>query len=144
MNSCICKAPPSDRLEGWMDDREGQEGGYSGMSGGARPRPVTTLLAALPLAAALLMTLLALAGATPATAQAARPSSKLRVGSQTLTLCGSAPLSYCGTLSAPLDYATPTGPRISIAYRFYPASAPPGGQAAGTVVPVEGGPGYPS
>jgi pimeloyl-ACP methyl ester carboxylesterase len=66
------------------------------------------------------------------------------VGTQTLTLCATAPLSYCGTLSVPLDYATPTGPRISVAYRWYPASAPFGGGASGTVVPVEGGPGYPS
>jgi pimeloyl-ACP methyl ester carboxylesterase len=70
--------------------------------------------------------------------------STLVLGTQTLKLCGSSPLSYCGKLSVPLDYGTSAGPRISIAYRFYPASAPPGGQAAGTVVPVEGGPGYPS
>jgi pimeloyl-ACP methyl ester carboxylesterase len=85
-----------------------------------------------------------LAALAPTTAQAARPSSQLRVGTQALTLCASAPVAYCGTLSVPLDYSTPAGPRISIAYRFYPASASPGGQAAGTVVPVEGGPGYPS
>jgi len=85
-----------------------------------------------------------LATLAPPTAQAARASAKLRVGAQTLTLCASAPEAYCGKLSVPLDHATPAGPQISIAYRFYPASAPPGGQAAGTVVPVEGGPGYPS
>jgi pimeloyl-ACP methyl ester carboxylesterase len=84
------------------------------------------------------------AGAAPASARAAHLATSLRVGTQTLTLCASAPQTYCGTLSVPLDYSTPTSPRISIAYRFYPASAPPGGQAAGTVVPVEGGPGYPS
>ncbi len=127
-----------------MDDRGGQEGGSSGTSGAARPRRMATLLTSRPPAAALLTTLLALAGAAPATAQAAHPSAKLRVGTQTLTLCASAPVSYCGTLSVPLDYAAPTGPDISIDYRWYPASAPPGGQAAGTVVPVEGGPGYPS
>jgi pimeloyl-ACP methyl ester carboxylesterase len=114
--------------------------------------------AAIRLAALFLAASGALAGAIPATAraarasatlrvataQAARPSATLRVGTQTLTLCASAPQAYCGTLSVPLDYSTPTGPHISIAYRFYPASAPPGGEAAGTVVPVEGGPGYPS
>jgi pimeloyl-ACP methyl ester carboxylesterase len=77
-----------------------------------------------------------------ARASAAPPT--LRVGTQTLTLCGSGPLAYCGTLSVPLDYATPSGPRIRVAYSFYPATAPPGGRAAGTIVPVEGGPGYPS
>ncbi|HYB23914.1 MAG TPA: alpha/beta hydrolase, partial [Solirubrobacteraceae bacterium] len=63
---------------------------------------------------------------------------------QRLRRCQSAPLAYCGTLSVPLDYATLGGPHISIAYRFYPAQAPPGGVASGTVVPVEGGPGFPS
>ena len=74
---------------------------------------------------ALLMLAGVLATLAPTTAQAARPSSKLRVGTQALTLCASAPVAYCGTLSVPLDYSTPAGPRISIAYRFYPASAPP-------------------
>ena len=66
------------------------------------------------------------------------------LGTQKLRRCQSSPLSYCGTLSVPLEYGTPTGPQISIAYRFYPATAPRGGRASGTVVPVEGGPGYPS
>jgi pimeloyl-ACP methyl ester carboxylesterase len=94
------------------------------------------------LLAALLVALgAASAGAAPA--QAAPPS-KLLVGTQTLKRCASSPVSYCGKLSVPLDYGSPTGPHISIAYRWYPASAPPGGHASGTVVPVEGGPGYPS
>jgi pimeloyl-ACP methyl ester carboxylesterase len=88
--------------------------------------------------------LVALLGTCAVSARAQAASPTLVLGTQTLKLCGSAPLSYCGKLSVPLDYATPAGPEISIAYRFYPASAPPGGQAAGTVVPVEGGPGYPS
>jgi pimeloyl-ACP methyl ester carboxylesterase len=41
----------------------------------------------------------------------------------------------------PLDYSSPAGPDIQVAYRWYPASA---GSPQGTVVPVEGGPGYPS
>ncbi len=68
----------------------------------------------------------------------------LRLGTQTLTRCGSSPPVYCGSLSVPLDYEQPAGPHISIAYRFYPATAPAGGRSAGTVVPVEGGPGFPS
>ena len=111
------------------------------MSGRARGRPAVVLFT-------LAAVLLALTGActrpATATAHAARPSSRLRVGTQTLSRCEASPLAYCGTLSVPLDYATPTGPHIAIAYRWYPASAPPGGRAAGTVVPVEGGPGYPS
>jgi pimeloyl-ACP methyl ester carboxylesterase len=44
----------------------------------------------------------------------------------------------------PLDYSAPGGPRIKIGYLWYPATSPPNGVATGTVVPVEGGPGYPS
>jgi pimeloyl-ACP methyl ester carboxylesterase len=103
--------------------------------GHASPAGQRTLASVLALLAALV---LACVGAGIARAV----PSKLRLGTQTLTQCQSAPLAYCGTLSVPLDYGTPAGPQISIAYRFYPASAPPGGQASGTVVPVEGGPGY--
>jgi pimeloyl-ACP methyl ester carboxylesterase len=81
----------------------------------------------------------------PSTAAlAAQAPQTLRVGTQTLTLCASTPAAYCGTLAVPLDYGAPAGPDISIAYRWYPASSVSPGQAAGTVVPVEGGPGYPS
>jgi pimeloyl-ACP methyl ester carboxylesterase len=72
-------------------------------------------------------------GALPAT---------LQLGSQTLKLCGSSPTAYCGSLSVALDHAVPGGPQIPIAYRWYPAQQ--SGPAARTVVPVEGGPGYPS
>ncbi len=79
----------------------------------------------------------------PAAAQADAPATA-QVGSQTLARCAQAPLAYCGSLPVPLDYARPDGPHISIAFRWYPASATPIGQAKRTVVPVEGGPGYPS
>ncbi len=72
---------------------------------------------------------------------AAAPAS-IRVGTQMLTRCGSAPLSYCGRLAVALDHASPAGPDISIAYRWYPAMG--NGAPRGTVVPVEGGPGYAS
>ncbi len=90
--------------------------------------------------------LAAIAGASApcASARAASAPQTLRVGTQTLTLCASAPQAYCGTLAVPLDYGSPAGPDISIDYRWYPASEAAPGQAAGTVVPVEGGPGYPS
>jgi len=86
--------------------------------------------------------LAAIAAGSPAPAGAA--PARLRLGTQTLARCQTAPLAYCGTLPVALDYATPTGPHITIAYRFYPAQAPTGGVASGTVVPVEGGPGFPS
>jgi pimeloyl-ACP methyl ester carboxylesterase len=103
-------------------------------------RSVSSLLTTL----ALVLLVLVITSPATAAAQPALASSTLRLGTQTLRRCARSPLAYCGTLSVPLDYSTPAGPHISIAYRWYPASAPPGGRASGTVVPVEGGPGYPS
>src|SRR5664280_3015591 len=74
-------------------------------------------------------------GAAPAT---------LQLGSQMLSKCADSPLAYCGSLPVALDHARPAGPQISIAFRWYPASTPVHGAARRTVVPVEGGPGYPS
>lgn len=67
---------------------------------------------------------------------------RLRVGSQQLTKCSGSPLAYCGTLKVPLDWRERSGPDISVCYRWYPATA--AGPIEGTVVPVEGGPGYPT
>jgi pimeloyl-ACP methyl ester carboxylesterase len=107
-----------------------------------QPRGRRTRLRA-GLAAAALAAVLAVAGA-PA-AEAAHPrragAASLRVGTQTLTRCAAHPLAYCGTLAVPLDRSSPASPQIGIAFRFYPATSAP---AQGTVVPVEGGPGYPS
>ena len=83
-----------------------------------------------------------LAGAPAAPAAHLAAPATLRVGTQTLHRCASAPPAYCGTLAVPLDHTAAAGPAIRIAYRFEPAGA--AGAASGTVVPVEGGPGYPS
>jgi pimeloyl-ACP methyl ester carboxylesterase len=78
-----------------------------------------------------------LASASPVTA------AQVRVGSQNLTRCQAKPVAYCGTLRVPLDWQNAsTSPKISVCYRWFPATA--GGPGEGTVVPVEGGPGYPS
>ncbi len=74
-------------------------------------------------------------------ARTAGAQAGLRLGSRTLTRCQTKPVAYCGKLAVPLDYSSPAGPEISVAYEFLPAAA---GAAKGTVVPVEGGPGYPS
>ena len=66
----------------------------------------------------------------------------LRVGSQDLNRCAASPAAYCGTLKVPLDWQRRGGPDISVCYRWYPATGT--GRPAGTVLPVEGGPGYPS
>jgi pimeloyl-ACP methyl ester carboxylesterase len=75
----------------------------------------------------------------------------LELGSQKLSRCATAPLAYCGSLPVPLDYSSPASPKIAIAFRWYPstataaaASAAAGSRSLHTVVPVEGGPGYPS
>ncbi len=82
---------------------------------------------------------------TPIGAKARASRQSLRVGSQTLSKCASTPrVAYCGTLPVPLDHARLAGPSISIAFRWYPASGAGEGASARTVVPVEGGPGYPS
>jgi pimeloyl-ACP methyl ester carboxylesterase len=79
------------------------------------------------------------ASSEPGRGATAAPPTHIKVGSQTLTRCGQ---EYCGTFWVPLDYAHPSAGRIGIVYRWYPDGD--GGQADGTVVPVEGGPGYPS
>jgi pimeloyl-ACP methyl ester carboxylesterase len=82
------------------------------------------------------------AAASPVSAPGAGAAATLRVGSQVLKRCGTSPAAYCGTLKVPLDWQIRGGPDISVCYRWYPATA--GGRPEGTVLPVEGGPGYPS
>jgi pimeloyl-ACP methyl ester carboxylesterase len=100
------------------------------------------------LAAALVALGAAVAPATTTSAFAAarlragHTASSLRVGTEVLKLCGRSPAAYCGTLKVPLDWAATAGPDISVCFRWYPATG--SGQPDGTVLPVEGGPGYPS
>ena len=93
-----------------------------------------------PLVAVVMATALVLVP-TPASAG---PPATLVVGGVTLVRCGVAPPTYCGHRTEPLDRADPGSPGITVAFRWYPATAPVGGVARGTVLPVEGGPGYPS
>ncbi len=88
-----------------------------------------------------LVLLAVLALPSVSTAAGRRAAATVRRGTLSLRRCSSSPLAYCGSIAVPLDHASPSGPRIAIAFRFYPASG--SGPAAGTVVPVEGGPGYP-
>ena len=62
----------------------------------------------------------------------------LRLGSVGLRACTKRPRTYCGHIMVPLDYASAASPRIRIGFRWLPAS----GDAAGTVLAVEGGPGF--
>ncbi len=69
---------------------------------------------------------------------AARP--RLQVGTITLRRCAAKPLTFCGGLAVPLDYSSAASPRIQVGFRWLPAT----GAAAGTILAVEGGPGYAS
>ena len=62
----------------------------------------------------------------------------VRLGSVALRRCARAPLTFCGHLAVPLDYASAASPRIRIGFRWLPATR----RAAGTVLSVEGGPGF--
>ena len=64
----------------------------------------------------------------------------LRLGEVTLHLCSPTSTSYCGSIRVPLDYGSAASPTISIGFRWLPAR----GDAAGTVLAIEGGPGYAS
>jgi pimeloyl-ACP methyl ester carboxylesterase len=76
----------------------------------------------------------------PALHQAAVPA--ITVGSRTLHRCGRSPLAYCGSLEVPLDYSSAASPAIRIGFRWLPATGT--GRAAGTILAVEGGPGFAS
>ncbi len=84
---------------------------------------------------------LAVLASSPAPAGAATPK-QIALGTQKLQLCSKAPVAYCGTFTVPLDYASPAGPVLKLHYSWYPATEVPAAEAKGTVVPVEGGPGY--
>ncbi len=73
----------------------------------------------------------------------AAPPAHIVVGTLTLTRCNSTYNGYCGTITRPLDAVHNTAGTIKIGFEFYPrsnSSLP----SLGTIVPQEGGPGYPS
>jgi pimeloyl-ACP methyl ester carboxylesterase len=79
--------------------------------------------------------------AAPVAAGASASPATLRVGQLVLHPCHSgAP--WCGTLKRPLDPDGILPGTVPLYFEFYPHSRP--GPAAGTLVAVEGGPGYPS
>ncbi len=62
----------------------------------------------------------------------------LRLGSVPLQACTKRPRTYCGHLMVPLDYAVAASPESASGSAGCPAS----GHATGTVLAVEGGPGF--
>ena len=89
--------------------------------------------------AALLAAALAAGPLGPAVAAAA--PKELTVGRVKLRPCKDLPGAWCGRLRVPFDRADPRAGTIPIGFEWYPAAS---GRAAGTVVAMEGGPGYPS
>src|ERR1700722_8305130 len=82
--------------------------------------------------------------ALPASANASAPA-QVQLGSQTMNLCQEQPVvGYCGRIAVPLDRGVYERPVIYIAFEWYPADDGKDLTPKGTVVPVEGGPGYPS
>jgi pimeloyl-ACP methyl ester carboxylesterase len=103
------------------------------------------LAASLAMAASAAAAMAVLPAGVPASAAAraaAVPSRtvRLQVGTTTLRRCAAKPLTFCGGLAVPLDYSSAASPRIHVGFRWLPAS----GHAAGTILAVEGGPGYAS
>jgi pimeloyl-ACP methyl ester carboxylesterase len=66
----------------------------------------------------------------------------LRLGRVTLYRCARAPLTYCGRIAVPLDYSSAASPDIHLGFRWLPATA--ARHPAGTILTVEGGPGFAS
>ncbi len=85
---------------------------------------------------------LALMATVAAVAAASASAAPIRLGHAVLRPCKGGP-GYCGGLARPLDPGPRDGPRIRIAYKWFPATDPKA-PAKGTIVAVEGGPGYPS
>jgi pimeloyl-ACP methyl ester carboxylesterase len=92
------------------------------------------------------------ASAGPVSAAAARPASALqpgaaasrhpiRVGSVTIPPCKVSRLAWCTRINVPLDYRNPAAGHIKLGFQWYPATS---GTAVGTILAVQGGPGYPT
>jgi pimeloyl-ACP methyl ester carboxylesterase len=88
---------------------------------------------------ALLAAAISAVGLAP-TAAAQEEDGRLAVGRLLLDPCEDAEGAWCGSLRAPFDRADPAAGTIGVAFEWYPAEQAP----AGTIVAVEGGPGYPS
>jgi pimeloyl-ACP methyl ester carboxylesterase len=73
----------------------------------------------------------------------AAPPAQIVVGTLTLSRCNSTYNGYCGSITRLLDAVNNTAGTIKIGFEFYPHSAA-SLPSLGTIVPQEGGPGYPS
>lgn len=69
-----------------------------------------------------------------------RPRS-IRVGTVLVRPCSGFPQAWCTTIAVPYDYSDPAAGTIQLGFLWYPAA---GGHARGTILAVQGGPGYPT
>ena len=81
--------------------------------------------------------------ASPASprATAAAHRHPIRVGSVTIPPCPASRLAWCTRINVPLDYRNPAAGHIKLGFQWYPATS---GTAAGTILAVQGGPGFPT
>jgi pimeloyl-ACP methyl ester carboxylesterase len=89
---------------------------------------------------ALLLAAITAVSLAPAMAVAQETDDRLAVGRLRLDPCEEVDGAWCGTLRVPFDRADPAAGTIPINFEWYPAEQAP----VGTMVAVEGGPGYPS
>ncbi|HWD43338.1 MAG TPA: alpha/beta fold hydrolase [Actinomycetota bacterium] len=89
---------------------------------------------------ALLAAAIIAVGLAPAAAAQEEEPGLLAVGRLLLDPCEDVEGAWCGGLRVPFDRAHPAAGTLRIAFEWYPAELDP----AGTIVAVEGGPGYPS
>ena len=89
---------------------------------------------------ALLLAAVTAVSLAPAMAVAQETDDQLAVGRLRLDPCEEVDGAWCGTLRVPFDRADPAAGTIPVNFEWYPAEQAP----VGTMVAVEGGPGYPS
>src|SRR5919106_196389 len=89
--------------------------------------------------ALLLAAAISVVGLAPGVA-GAQEDAALTVGRLRLTPCADLEGAWCGQLQVPYDRADPAAGTIGINFEWYPAEQSP----VGTIVAMEGGPGYPS
>jgi pimeloyl-ACP methyl ester carboxylesterase len=78
------------------------------------------------------------AAARPGTTAQRQP---IRVGSVTIPPCQASRLAWCTRINVPLDYRDPAAGHIKLGFQWYPATS---GTAVGTILAVQGGPGFPT
>jgi pimeloyl-ACP methyl ester carboxylesterase len=65
----------------------------------------------------------------------------IKVGSVTIPPCQVSRLAWCTRINVPLDYRQAAAGNLKLGFQWYPATS---GKAAGTILAVQGGPGYPT